>query len=117
MRIHELLERIILLLFLTSRFPLPLHLLVVHHLLDHAAGLAVQVAQLGVLGLDLGHVDLGRRRHHVRPPFRLVLLVQVDRDLLARGGRGRLQRPGAFVREDGAGEVALESCMLVLFFF
>ena len=52
--------------------------LVVHHLLDHAARLAVEVRQLAVLGLDLGHVDLGRARDHVGPPLHLVGLIQVD---------------------------------------
>lgn len=79
--------------------------LVVHHLLDHGARLAVQVAQLGRLGLDLGHVDLGGGGDDVRPPLHPVHLVQVDGDLLAVAGG--LERPGRLVGVDRGGEVAL----------
>lgn len=82
MLLLELRQRIQLLLLVARRLPHLLLALVKHHLLDHAARLAVQVAQLAVFGLDLGHVDLGRRRHDVLPPLHLVDLVKVDVDLL-----------------------------------
>lgn len=80
--------------------------LVVHHLLDHAAGLAVEVGQLAVLGLDLGDVDLGGGGDDVRPPLHLVRLVEVDLDRLGAVGRRR-QRPGGLFGVDRVGEVAL----------
>ena len=88
----KLAQHLHLLLLLTRRLPQLLLPLVVHHLLDHAPRLAVQIAQLAVLGRDLGRVDLRRRGDDVRPPLHLVDLVQVDGDFLARG-RG-LERPG-----------------------
>lgn len=81
--------------------------LVVHHLLDHAARLAVEVGQLAVLGLDLGHIDLGGARDHVGPPLHLVCLVQVDLDRLRPVGRCR-QGPGRILGMDCVREVALE---------
>jgi hypothetical protein len=93
---HEFLQHVLLLLLVGGRFPLPLHLLVVHHLLDHASGLAVQVAQLGVLGRDFLDVDLGRRRHDVWPPVRVGRLCERDYQVFGLGGgRARRQRPGA----------------------
>jgi len=67
---HELVQHLILLLFVARRLPLPLHLLVVHHFLDHATRLAVQFGQLAVLRLNLRGVDFGRGCHDVRPPVR-----------------------------------------------
>jgi hypothetical protein len=112
---HKLLQHILFLLLLAGRLALPLHLLVEHHLLDHAARLAVEVAELGVLRLDLGDVDGGRGRDDVRPPLRFVLLVEVDGDFFAagwgsggRGGGAGFEGPGAFVEEDGGGVGALQ---------
>lgn len=76
--------------------------LVVHHLLDHATGLAVQVAELGVLRLNLAGVHLLVRRHNVRPPLHLVDLFQLDHNLAAVR-----EDPGALVREATLGEVAV----------
>lgn len=100
---------------LLQKIPLPLliarqpaHLLlplVVHHLLDHSARLAVQVAERGRLGDNLAHVDLWCGCHDVRPPFHLVDLVEVDVDLLAC--TGRFEGPGGFVGVDGVREVSL----------
>ena len=59
MLLHKLLEHFLLLLLLTRRLPLSLHLLVVHHLLDHAPRLTVKITELAVLRYDLGCVDLG----------------------------------------------------------
>ena len=42
-RLHKSLQQVILLGLVACRFPLPLHLLVIHHLFDHAARLAVEV--------------------------------------------------------------------------
>ncbi len=78
---HELFEYVLLVLLVTGGLALPLHLLVVHHLLDHAARLAVELGQFRVLGHDLRRVDLGRRRHYVCPPVRPAGLGQVNRDL------------------------------------
>jgi len=96
----ELLEQVHLLLIIAggqAHLFLPL---VEHHLLDHGARLAVQVAQLAVLRLDLARVDLGVVRQHVRPPFHLVDLVQVDRHFFGRGVCRSLKRPAAFVDVD-----------------
>lgn len=88
-----------------SRLLLPL---IIHHLLDHAAGLAVQIAELAVLGRDFADVDARRRRDDVLPPLHLVGLRELDAQLF--GARGRaFQRPGGVVEEDGVGEVALQS--------
>ena len=102
---HELLQHIVLLLLLARRLPLPLHLLVIHHLLHHPPCLAVQLTQLAVLGLDLLRVDLGRGCHDVGPPVGPAGLDERDGDFFA-GGRGG-ERPGAVVRLDGVREVAL----------
>jgi len=96
MLLHKLLQHVLLLLLLTRRFPLPLHLLIVHHLLHHPPRLSIQIAQLRVLRLDLRDVDLRRAGHDVGPPFRLVLLVEVDGDFFTRGSG--FQGPGAFIR-------------------
>ena len=55
----ELLQEVLLLLLITSGLASLLLALVIHHLLDHGAGLAVQVAELTVLWLDLGCVNGG----------------------------------------------------------
>jgi hypothetical protein len=68
MLLHKLLQQLILLTLVTRRLPLPLHLLVVHHLLHHPPRLAVQLRQLAVLWRDLGCVDLGRGGDDVGPP-------------------------------------------------
>ena len=105
MLLLELLENVQLLLLVARRLAHLLLALVEHHLLDHAAGLAVQVAEVAVLGLDLGGVDLGRGGDDVGPPLELVDLLQVHADLLA-GGHG-LEGPSRVVDADGVGEVAL----------
>lgn len=71
----KLLEEIHLLLLITrhpARLLLPL---IIHHLLDHRPGLAVQIAQARVLRRDLADIDLRGGRHDVGPPFHLVHLV------------------------------------------
>ena len=82
----ELLEDIHLLLLVGAGQTLLLLSLVKHHFLDHAAGLAVQVRQLGVIGLNLGDVNLGGICDNVRPPLHLVDLVEVDFDRLGTVG-------------------------------
>lgn len=62
MLLLELLQDISLLLLVGTGQALLLLSLIEHHLFDHAACLAVEVGQLGVFGLDLGHVNLGGRR-------------------------------------------------------
>lgn len=105
MLVLELLQDVQLLLLVARRLAHLLLALVEHHLLDHAAGLAVQIAEVAVLGLDLGGVDLGCGGHDVGPPLELVDLVQVDADLLAGGDR--LEGPGGVIDADGVREVAL----------
>lgn len=105
MLLLELLEDIQLLLFVTGGLASLFLPLVVHHLLHHAAGLAVQVAQLAVLGLDLAGIDLGRGRNDMRPPLHLVLLVQVNLDVLA--GRCWCEGPCGLVDANGVGKLAL----------
>jgi hypothetical protein len=105
MLLLELLQDIRLLLLVARRLALLLLPLIKHHFLDHTACLAVQVAQLAVLGLYLGGVDLGRGSDDVRPPLHLVYFVEVDGDFFAGadGGEG----PGGVVDADGVREVAL----------
>lgn len=107
---HELLEYVLLLLLLAVRLPLPLHLLIIHHLLDHAPRLAIQVAQLAVLRCDLRGVDFGRVGYDVCPPVRPGRLLQVNADVFA--GLCGLERPRAVVGEDGVGCVAVDEGFL-----
>lgn len=79
----ELLQDVELLLLVARGLACLLLPLVEHHLLDHAACLAVEIAQLAVLRLDLAGVDLGGRGDDVRPPLHLVDLVEVDLNVLA----------------------------------
>jgi hypothetical protein len=113
MLLHEFLQHILFLLVLARRLPLPLHLLVIHHLLHHASCFPVQIAQLRVFRLDFRDVDFWGGGDYVGPPFGFVLFVEVDGDFFA-GGCG-FERPGAFVREDRVGKVALGSGRLVLY--
>lgn len=102
----ELLEDIRLLLLVRGWQAVLLLPLVVHHLLDHAPRLAVEIGELGVFGLDLGDVDGGRAGDDVRPPLHLIHLVEVDLDgLCAVGVCG--EGPCRVVDADGVGEVAL----------
>jgi hypothetical protein len=103
----ELVEDVELLLLVARGLAGLLLALVVHHLLDHPPCLAVEVAELAVLGLDLAGVDLGSRGDDVRPPLHLVLLVQVDLEVLAGGGGS--EGPGGVVDADAVGQLAL--CM------
>lgn len=105
----ELLENVQLLLLVACWLALLLLLLVIHHLLDHTACLAVEIAQLAVLGRDLGGIDLGRRGNDVSPPFHLVHLVEMDGDFLFRSGGGG-ERPGGLIDTDGVGQFALSVC-------
>ena len=108
----ELLQQVQLLLLVARGLAHLLLPLIEHHLLDHAPRLAVQIAQVAVLGLDLARVDLGRAGDDVGPPLQLVRLVEVDLDVLARGGGG--ERPGGVVDADGVGELALLGDQLCL---
>lgn len=110
MLLLELLQHVHLLLLIARRLAHLLLPLIVHHLLHHAARLAVQVAQLAVLRRNLRCIDLRRGRHHVCPPLHLVDLVEVNADLFA--GRCCFESPGGFVDVDGVGEVALEGWKL-----
>lgn len=66
---HELLEHILLLLFVTRRLALSLHLLIIHHFLNHAPSVTVQIGEFGVFGRDLCRVNLGSGRDNMRPPM------------------------------------------------
>lgn len=77
--------------------------LVEHHLLDHLAGLAVQGAELGVLGLHLLGVDLGLALDGAAPPLHAVALLELDGD-----GLLVLDGPEAVVGLHGLVELALE---------
>lgn len=104
----KLLQGVQLGLLLARRLAHLLLALIPHHLLDHGPGFAVQVAQLAILGRDLGGVDLvGRVAHDAGPPFHLVAFVQVDADFFAARRRRGFERPGGFVHEDGVGEGTL----------
>lgn len=103
----ELLQQICLALLITGHAARLFLSLVVHHLLHHRARLAIQVTQAGVLGGNLGYVNLGPGRHYMCPPFLLVDLVEVDVDFLARRRRGSLESPGGFVDVDRMGKITL----------
>jgi hypothetical protein len=72
--IHEGLELVLLLELVAGRESLLLLLLVEHHLLDGGARLGVEVAELGVLRLDLLGVDLGVALDDAVPPVHAVHL-------------------------------------------
>ena len=106
MTLLELLQHVQLGLLLARRLPHLLLPLVKHHLLDHAPGLAVQVPELAVLGLDLGGVEEARGvGRDGGPPLLLVGLVEVDGDVFAGGGG--LEGPGGFGGADLVGEGTL----------
>ncbi len=107
MLLHEVFQHILLLLLLARRLPLPLHLLVIHHLLDHASSLTVQVAQFRVLGLDLCDIYLRSCCNNVSPPLGFVLFVQMNGYFFARGSC--FEGPGAFVEDNWMGKVALSN--------
>lgn len=107
MLLHKLLEQVLLLLLIARRLPHLLLLLIVHHLLDQAPGLAVELAQLTVLGHDLLHVDLGRVGRDVRPPRAARGLGDGDVDFLARSRACGIERPGRVVDFEGVRGVAL----------
>ena len=86
-----------------ARLLLPL---IIHHLLDHAPSLSIEVAELAVLGRDFADVDARRRSDDVLPPLHLVGLGELDAQFF--GARGRaFESPGGVVEEDGVGECAL----------
>ena len=74
---HKLLQHILLLLLITRRLPHFLLPLIIHHLLDHAPRLPVQITQLAILRLDLGDVDFRRGCHDMCPPLHLVYFVEM----------------------------------------
>lgn len=94
----ELLEHIQLLLLVAGRLSHLLLALIEHHLLDHRTGFTVEVTELRVLGRDLGGIDLGVVRKHVRPPLHRVDLLEVDFDELLV-----FEGPGGFVDADRIG--------------
>lgn len=98
-------EHLILLLLITGRLSCLLLPLVIHHLFHHPPRLSVQIAELAVLGRDLGSVDFGRGGDNVLPPLHLVGLGDLDGELFAAGDG--LEGPGGIVGEDGVREVAL----------
>lgn len=90
----------------------PAHLLlplIIHHLLDHGPRLAIQIAQLGRLRRDLAHINLGRGRHNMRPPFYLVDFVEVQGNFFSGGLGCCFEGPAGFVYDDGVGEFALSN--------
>lgn len=98
-------KHLLLLLLIRARKAHLLLFLVVHHLLDHRSGVAVEVAELAVLRGNFGGVDLGSGLDDVGPPFHLVDLVEVDGEFLARGSG--FKGPGRFVDVDGVRKIAL----------
>lgn len=82
--------------------------IIYHHLFDHAAGLAIEVAELGVLGDDLCGVDLGVTLDDGLPPLSALCLFEVDGDLLLV-----LQRPCRVVQLDLLCQRALLPCYFI----
>lgn len=107
---HEFSQNVLLLLLIAAGLTHLLLALIVHHLLNHAAGRPVQITEFAVLGLNLRSVDFGCRGYDVGPPFHLVGLVEVNGQLLAGGGG--FECPGAVVDENGVWEGALRGAGL-----
>lgn len=103
----ELLQKLHLLLLVAAGATHLLLSLVIHHLLDHGASLAIQVPQAGILRCDLGDIDLRGAGHDMRPPFHFVDLVEVDVNFLPGRGGGGLEGPGGLIDADSVGEVTL----------
>ena len=103
----ELLQKLFLLLLITGQATRLLLALVVHHLLDHGAGLTIEVTQTRVLRRNLGDIDLGGAFDDMRPPLHLVYLVKMNDDFLARRIGGCFKGPGGFVDKNGVGEITL----------
>mmetsp|Transcript_17310 Transcript_17310/g.53785 ORF Transcript_17310/g.53785 Transcript_17310/m.53785 type:complete len:236 (+) Transcript_17310:204-911(+) len=78
---HELCKHVLLLLLLGRGQPELLLPLVVHHLLDRLARLAVEVREVGVLGLDFLRVDLGVADEDTFPPLHAVDLLKREAHL------------------------------------
>lgn len=84
MRLHELLQLILLLQLITRREALLLLPHVEHHLLDSRSGLAIKVGQLRWFGVDLLSVDLDIALNSSTPPTVLVLpFLDVDVQVLS----------------------------------
>ena len=84
MTLLELLQHVQLPLLLARRLPHLLLPLIIHHFLDHAPRLTVQVPQFTVLGCNLGGVEeVGRVGRNRGPPLLLEGFVEVDGDVLA----------------------------------
>jgi len=86
-----------------------------HHLLNHASGLAIQVTQLGVLGRNLGSVNLCVTLNDALPPLGAVELFQIDVELLLFRVVLADQCPGRLVSLDELVELSLcyERCFEV----
>ena len=110
MLLLEVLQHVELLTLVARRQTHLLLPLIEHHLLDHAPRLAVQVAQLAVLGLDLGRVEVvGRVGGDGGPPGHFAAFVEVDADFFGRArGRG-FEGPGTFGGADFVREGTLWS--------
>lgn len=105
MLLLELLQHIQFLLLVARRLSHLLLTLVIHHLLDHFPRLSIQVAQLAVLGLDLGGIDFWRCGDYMGPPLHLIYFVEMNADFFSvfDGFEG----PCGFIDVDGVGEIAL----------
>lgn len=80
MLFHEFLQHILLLLFVARRQSHLFLSLVVHHLLDEAAGFALQVGQLRRFGVDLLRRDRRVGRDKTIPPRHLVQFFKRQHD-------------------------------------
>jgi hypothetical protein len=74
--VHNGLELVFLLEFITGRQALLFLLLVKHHFLDSGSSLLVEIGELRVLRLDLLGVNLRITLNHAIPPVHLVNLTQ-----------------------------------------
>mmetsp|Transcript_5548 Transcript_5548/g.12094 ORF Transcript_5548/g.12094 Transcript_5548/m.12094 type:complete len:349 (-) Transcript_5548:261-1307(-) len=114
MLLHELFEHVLLGLLLARGQPSSLLPLIEHHLLDRLARVAVQVGELGVLGLHLLRVDLGVAHNHAAPPLHLVHFRQVDceQPVVVRGVV--LDRPHGVLHLDRLVELAVDDSLAAL---
>ena len=110
--VHEGLEFVLFLHFVAAGKSLLFLLLIEHHLFDGGAGLAVEVGQFGVLGLDLLRVDFGVALEHAAPPAHLVDLR--ERELQDALLAVALERPQRVLRLDLLAQLLVDDRLLAL---
>ena len=110
---HELLELILLLLFVGRGQAGLLLSLIVHHFLNDAASVTIQVRQLRVLWLHLLSVDLDITLNDGTPPLLLVFLSKTELEDAITVSES-LKTPDAVALLDGLVQVTIDKQRLAL---